>query len=231
MQILTIINPNTSEKTTEIMTKIVRGLLPFNSGWEVGGITAASGPSMITDESELREASLEVVQSMMHLISRPSGPPDAVIVGAIGDPGLAEIRHISDIPAFGLAESSMLEASKNGQTFGIATTTPDLVSAMEARVDELGLLKQYTGVQLTSGDPLELVANPKTLISRLRECVDRCLGDDHAEAVIIGGGPLAAAAKDLQTLYKCPIIAPVESALRQVLCLSGPSRRIALDIN
>lgn len=231
MKTLAIINPNTSEETTDMMTGIARDFLPHDSGWEVEGITATSGPSMITDELALKESSVQVVQSLMGLRARSNGPPDAVIIGAIGDPGLAEVRRLSNIPAFGLAESAMLEAAQDGRSFGIVTTTPGLVSAMEARVAELGLLEQYTGIRLTNGDPQDLVANPHMLSASLSECVERCFKDDHAEAVIIGGGPLSEAAKNLQPLYQYPIIVPVESALQQVLRLSGPTRRTASNIN
>ncbi len=219
MKTLAIINPNTSEKTTQMMVRIAQDFLPNQSGWEIEGVTAASGPPMIIDESALKESSVQVVQSLMELRARRNGPPDALIIGAIGDPGLEEVRQLSDIPAFGLAESAILEAAKEGRTFGIATTTPGLVAAMEQRVVALGLDHQFTGIRLTTGDPQTLAADPELLSARLRDSVERCLEDDHAEAVIIGGGPLSEAAKTLQPFYVFPIIAPIETAIQQVLRL------------
>ena len=51
MKPVLLINPNSSEQTTQAMTVITRRYLPDVLGW-----TNTKGPSMIADVDELREA-------------------------------------------------------------------------------------------------------------------------------------------------------------------------------
>lgn len=217
MRTLALINPNTCESTTRMMVEIARGALPACSDWVVEGITVTAGPPMITDEATLRRSAAEVLRSAVKCNAREGTDVRAIVVGAIGDPGLTDVRRKLDVPAFGLAESAILEAATGGRRFGIVTTTPGLVNAIEARVAELGVLAQYTGIRLTPGDPQELTTDPRLLEIQLRKCVEESLVDDGAEAVIIGGGPLSRAAASLQGLFQRPVLSPVQSAVRLVL--------------
>ncbi|HTV69221.1 MAG TPA: aspartate/glutamate racemase family protein, partial [Rhizobiaceae bacterium] len=121
------------------------------------------------------------------------------------------------VPVVGICEASMIEASRGGRRFGVATVTPDLADAINARAVGLGLSHLYTGIRLTSGDPLELTRDPQRLQAALAEQVEACVARDGAEAVIIGGGPLGQAADILQKLFTTPIIAPVPSAVRHII--------------
>ena len=46
------------------------------------------------------------------------------------------------------------------------------------------------------------------------ENVTNLITEDFADAVIIGGGPLASAAKDLKQFFDIPIIEPIPEAVR-----------------
>jgi Asp/Glu/hydantoin racemase len=113
----------------------------------------------------------------------------------------------------------MIEASQGGRKFGVATTTPELIQAIDDRARDLGVWEQYTGIRCTSGDPLALSAHPDRLLSALGDAVRQCIELDGAEAVIIGGGPLGQAADELQPMFSTPIIAPIPSAIGRMLDL------------
>lgn len=53
--------------------------------------------------------------------------------------------------------------------------------------------------------------------SALAEAVQRCIDDDGAEAVIIGGGPLGQAAIALGDQFDVPLVAPISAAMRLLL--------------
>ncbi|MGW1007855.1 aspartate/glutamate racemase family protein [Streptomyces sp. NPDC002520] len=217
MSVIALINPNTSEPTTQMMARIARRTLRPEDGFEVRGITVAEGPSMLVKENLLRASGPHVVAAVRRLLAGPDGEQiAALVVGAFGDPGIEQLRAEAAVPVVGIAEAAMAEAAAGGRRFGIATTTPGLVRAIAARVDQLGHFAQHTGIRLTAGDPHELAATPELMRERLAEAVEACITDDGAQAVIIGGGPLGEAAEALQGRFPVPVIGPIPAACRKV---------------
>lgn len=205
-----LINPNSSQATTDMMVRIAQADAP--AGFTVVGITANGGPSMIVNEAELAAAAVEVERAW-----RSADVPHAgVIISAFGDPGIDQVRALSGAtPVVGICEASMLEAAEGGRRFGVATVTPDLVDAIDAKARQLGLDGLYTGVQLTPGDPRALAAEPRILEDALAMATQECL-DDGAQAVIIGGGPLGQAAVSLARRFDMPLVAPISAAVRRL---------------
>ena len=208
-----LINPNTSLATTAMMLAIARSAAP--RGVEVTGATASRGPRMIVDARELGVAGEEVVAAGRRLARDVSG----IIVAAFGDPGVDWLRREVDIPVVGIAEAGMFEAAGTGRRFGVATVTPELAAVNADRSTALGLRHLYTGTRLTSGDPRQLTAEPGRLIEALAEAVTRCVRDDNAEAVVIGGGPLGDAAAALASQFDVPVIAPIPAAVRRLMAM------------
>lgn len=58
------------------------------------------------------------------------------------------------------------------------------------------------------------MADPDRLHDHLVDAVHKCIRLDGADAVIIGGGPLAAAADSIQKAMCVPVIAPIPTACR-----------------
>ena len=205
-----VINPNSSQATTDMMVRIAQSAA--SDGVEVIGATATKSPRMIVDPAALTASAAEVVEIGMRLASSVAG----IIVSAFGDPGMRDLQARVGVPVVGIAESSMLEAASGDRRFGVATTTPELVAAIDARAAELGLASLYTGVRLTSGDPVELARHPDDLTEALGKAVQACIDLDGAKAVIIGGGPLGNAATALTPRFAMPVIAPIPAAVRRV---------------
>jgi allantoin racemase len=205
-----LINPNTNRATTDMMVAIAQEAA--GADVEIVGATAARGPAMIVEPEALAASAIEVVK----IAVAAHGGYDGLIVAAFGDPGLSEVRARCTVPAVGIAESAMLEASVGGRRFGIATTTPRLADQIGTRVTALSLDSLYAGIRLTSGDPDTLVADPQRLTAALAEAARLSIGQDGAEAVVIGGGPLGQAARQLQPCFSVPIIAPIPAAVRHL---------------
>jgi len=208
-----LINPNTSRATTDMMAAIARSAAP--SGVEIISATAERGVPMILDAEALAASSQEVLEIGL----RWGGSVAGIIVSAFGDPGVDCLRSKSGIPVVGIAQAAMLEAADRGRRFGVATVTPGLVGAIDERAAGLGLGTLYTGTRLTAGDPLRLAADPDRLLEALGRAVDRCIRDDGAEAVVIGGGPLGDAAAALAPRFSIPVIAPVPAAVRLLMAM------------
>jgi len=211
-----LINPNSSQATTDMMVRIAQSAAP--NGVEIVGATVQHGVSMIVDPVALAASASNVVEIGVHLGTGVSG----IIIGAFGDPGIAELRQRVKISVVGIAEAAMLAASANDRRFGIATTTPRLVASLDARVAELGLSHLYTGTRVAAGGPAKLATNPDRMTEALRQAVSACIKLDKAEAVIIGGGPLGNAAIALTPMFGIPVIAPIPAAVRLVMNRLAP---------
>ncbi|MEU9700394.1 aspartate/glutamate racemase family protein [Streptomyces sp. NPDC047981] len=183
-------------------------------GESVRGATVRQGPPMLLDEEALRAAVPEVVAAARRALA--AGDCAGLIVGAFGDPGVAELRAFAGVPVVGLAEAACAEAAAGGARFGVATTTPDLAEAIGRRIADLGLADRYTGIRLTRGDARRLAGEPEALREELAEAVRACVERDGARAVVIGGGPLAEAADALRARFDVPVIAPVPAASRRI---------------
>ena len=208
-----LINPNSNAATTAMMVAIAKSAAA--DGFDIVGATATRAPTMIVSADALEAAALEVEQiALAHQDSC-----EGVIVSAFGDPGLAGIKAAIKLPAVGIGESAMLEAASNGRRFGVATTTPLLKAKIDALPDTLGLGARYTGTRFAGGDPQELMRDPARLRKALAGAVEACIAQDGAEAVIIGGGPLGEAARELQPLFTVPVIAPIPSAVARIIRL------------
>lgn len=215
MSKILLINPNASEATTAMMADIAQRSAP--APWQILPRTAGKGPLMIVNAAELAQAALEVEDCWREAPSDCAG----VIISAFGDPGLERLRALSAVPVVGIAEASMLEAASGGRRFGVATVTPDLVEPIAGRVAAVGLAHLYTGIRLTEGDPRALSGDAQALEAALAQAVQRCVDEDGAQAVIIGGGPLGQAAIALAERLDLPVIAPIPAAVRRLAQLMG----------
>ena len=205
---LLLVNPNTSTNTTEAMLAIAREAAP--AGVTIDAMTAKFGEPLIVNPAALAVAA-EAVCALLreHFDSRFEG----VIVSAFGDPGLALLRETLHMPVTGIAEASMLEAARHHR-FSIVSTTPELVASIAATARAYGHAKALVSIRITAGDPISLTAHPEALEEALFQACLLALNTDHADAIIIGGGPLASVARRLRSRIPVPLIEPVPAAVR-----------------
>lgn len=209
MRPLLLINPNTNSKTTQEMVEIAQR--SAGPGQRVEGATAASGAPLISDSEKLSASAAEVIS-----LARQADPEaySGIIISAFGDPGLGHLQKSLSIPVTGIAEAGIIEAVQDGRRFSIVTTTPDLVAAIGKLVENYGYAAQFAGVRLTEGDVDSVMSQPALLEASLAAACRVAILEDAAEAIIIGGGPLAVHAAALRSRFSVPIIEPVPAAVR-----------------
>ena len=200
-----LVNPNTSAASTELMVALARGSAP--RGLKIVGFTARFGAPLITDPAALAIAADAVLELAPELIG------DGVIVSAFGDPGADRLRQRLAVPVIGIGEAAIRAAAAGGRRFSIATTTPKLELSISERIALLGFADQLASIRLTTQDPVALTGDAAALEAALRVLVDGCIAEDGAEAIIIGGGPLAGAARAIAGRASVPIIEPVPAAV------------------
>jgi Asp/Glu/hydantoin racemase len=205
---LLLVNPNTNAATTATMLRIARRAAP--DGVLVEGATVARGAPLLADEAQL---AIGAAATQELIAATDLASFGGVIVAAFGDPGLEACRAISPVPVTGIAEAAMAEAAALGR-FVIATTTRNLVAAIEARAASYGYGASHLGTWLTRGDAAAVMADPGRLEAALGDAVAEAIAAVAPDAVIIGGGPLAEAAAALRPRFAVPLIEPVPAAIR-----------------
>lgn len=208
---IVLLNPNTNRATTEAMCRLARAAA---HAIRIEGRTAVIGVPMITTPAEL-DAAAEIVDAFAESLA--GAPPNALIIGAFGDPGLPLARARLACPVVGIGEAAMREAAAHGRTFAVVTVTPGLVPSISAMAERLGLGPQFSGVSLTEGSVATVMASEATLHAALEAACRRALERGGVDALVIGGGPLGAAAQVLASRLSLPVINPVTAAVRQAL--------------
>lgn len=209
---IALINPNTSTATTASMLRIARETA--GPDVDIRGFTAPFGASLITNPQALAEAE-HAVMALAPELSQAS----AVIIAAFGDPGLSALRERLHVPVTGIAEAGMQEAAEGKRTFAVVTTTPDLVDPIAEMASRNGHAT-FIGTWTTKGDPASLMSNASDLRDALAEACARAVRAG-AGAIVIGGGPLAQAARDLSATSPVPLIEPLPAAVRLSLTRLG----------
>ena len=212
---LLLVNPNTNTRTTALMVAIAQRAAP--AGVTIEGATAATGAPLMDDPEKLAAGAAAVGDI---LAATDLAPYAGVIIAAFGDPGMDAARARVAVPLTGIAEAAMAEAAAIGR-FIIVTTTPLLVPAIEARVARYGHAARHLGTYVTAGAATALMADPALLEAALEAVARDALARTGADAVIIGGGPLAAVAAALRPRFAVPIIEPVPAATRLALRRAG----------
>ncbi|MDO5744506.1 MAG: aspartate/glutamate racemase family protein [Micrococcaceae bacterium] len=211
-----LINPNSNPATTAMMHALAQHQLTGHS-LQLVSISAAGTPPMITHPVALQESVGPVLTAVRGYLAGPRGHEvAAIIIGAMGDPGRAELATELGIPVIGIGQAAILAAASTHRPFAMATSTPDLVSSLTDLVESHGCAEHFLGVELTSSCPLELATDPEAQFVQLRDAARRGHGRG-ARAVIIAGGPLSETARRIARGEDFEVIEPIPSACRMML--------------
>lgn len=205
---LLLINPNTNTATTALMVSRARAGAP--EGVLIEGATVTEGAPLLADPTLLAAGARAVERQVEALdCTGLSG----LIIAAFGDPGIEAVRARVGVPVTGIAEAAIAEASAAGD-FAIVTTTRLLESAIDQRVARYGATERYRGCVFTRQDATQLTADPAALEAELEQACLEAIRTRAPQAIVIGGGPLAAAAEVLGRRLPIRVIEPVPAAVR-----------------
>ena len=111
MRQLLVINPNTSVNVSALLQAHVQQAAGLHVN--VRTVTARFGSPYIADEASYAVASHAALDAWAHALASGDRPPDAVLIGCFGDPGLMALRESSPVPVTGLAEAAFIEAARD----------------------------------------------------------------------------------------------------------------------
>jgi allantoin racemase len=116
---LGLLNPNTDMRHTEAMAGVARGVLP--------------------------DAAVAAAEMLALIRSLPA--QDAYLVACFGDPGLDAARELTGAPVVGIGEAALRAACLVAARFGVVTTLPRGIPAIEDAARRHGVGDRLIGVE------------------------------------------------------------------------------------
>ncbi len=217
MRSLLVINPNTSTAVSALLQKHVQA----SAGKEVRvrTVTARFGAPYIADEASYAVAAHATLDVWAAALAEGDEPPDAVLIGCFGDPGLLALRESSPAPVTGLAEAAFIEAARHGR-FAIVTGGERWQPMLQRLAQALGHDQNLAGIHTVAPTGAQLAADPDAARILLTEACREAARKFDASAVIVGGAGLAGMAAAMQADVNVPLIDSVTAgtlwALRAV---------------
>ena len=139
------------------------------------------------------------------IVAREQKNFDGIVIAGFADTGLDGAREIAEIPILGIAETSYLVAALLAHKFSVLTSTKQWTLPKERRLRTLGLDSRVASIRPFS------FSNDEERVSVCADLVKKCVEEDGAEAVVLGGGgfggwgqPISERAGNI-----CPVIDPV----------------------
>lgn len=206
MKIL-VINPNSNDSVTRGMERALHAQ-GVADGVEIECRTLAAGPFGIESDDDIRAVVPLVVAEIVN-----SDGYDAFVIACYSDPGLDESRAISTKPIFGIHESAVREAAKDGRRFGVLALGSESIQRHVVYVKQLGYQALHAG-ERPLNISVDQAANDPGVLQKIvtigRELVD----EDGADIIILGCAGLADHRSAAQQAIGVPVIDPVSAAVR-----------------
>ena len=213
---LLLVNPNTSAVMTEGMTEAARAVAA--PGTVVVGRQPSFGPASIESHYDDVFGAAGVAEQVKLAQSKPGEAFDAVVIACFGDPGVAALRAITQVPVLGLAEVAMraadaLALGAGGGRYAIVTGGAAWGPMLEQLAAELGLAQRLAGVVTLQRSGAELLADPAAAETLLLDACHQALALGGVQAIVIGGAALADLAAPLAPQLPVPLIDNVRVGL------------------
>lgn len=205
---LLIINPNISSSVTTLIGQEARRIASPET--EITTMTAELGVAYI----ETRFEAMLGAYATAELAARHAGEHDALIVAAFGDPGLAALREVLDIPVLGLTESALMSACMLGQRFSIIAISRRISAWYRECVQSNGLLDRLASIRTLDQRVQNIASIQSDHADALRALCMQAIEQDGADVLIIAGAPLAGLARTLSADIPVPLVDGVSSAVR-----------------
>jgi allantoin racemase len=203
MRQLLVINPNTSEHVSALLHQHVQQAA--GAQVQVRTVTARFGSPYIADEASYAVAAHATLDAWAAALASAAKPPDAVLIGCFGDPGLLALRDSSPVPVTGLAEAAFIEAARYGR-YAVVTGGVRWGPMLQRLAQALGQSQQLAGIHTVAPTGAQLAANPAAARQLLAQACRDAARQFGAQAVILGGAGLAGMAAGVQADVPVPVI-------------------------
>jgi Asp/Glu/hydantoin racemase len=213
-----LINPNTTAAITDKVVAAARALAPDAT---FTGVTGRFGARYVASRAGYAIAGHAALDAWAHA----GDAHDAVVLACFGDPGLDALRELSPKPVVGMADAALHAALQLVRRVSIVTGGARWPSMLEDFATAQGLRDRLASVRAVAPTGGAIAENPDGAIAILAEACTRCVSEDGAEAVILGGAGLVGLRERIQAQVKAPVIdglAAAIAAVRGMLAVTPP---------
>jgi Asp/Glu/hydantoin racemase len=206
-----VINPNSTESVTEGIRNAVT-MIPGTATARIDCVTLASGPPGIETDEHVRQ----VIDPLTALVRQEAANSAAIVVACFSDPGLSELKTVTDLPVFGLGECAYRAAAGSGLRFGVISILAEAIPRHGRYIRSLGLLDLLAG-ELAIGLGVTELADETRVDGRLEQTGRRLRDEYGAKTLILGCAGMALYRDRLEAALEMPVIEPCQTAVAAAL--------------
>lgn len=208
MKIL-IINANTSDVMTQGIDKVAKKYARPDT--EIVTTCSREGPRSLETKYEYELVAPSILEKVIEGNRKNF---DAIIPACYGDPGLIAAKEISDVPVYGIAETSMHMACMLGHKFSVVTVIDRARPNLENIIRQLGLESRCASIRATKLSVLELQKDPSLTGKILTEAGRQAVQEDGAEVLCLGCTGMAEHDKTMEKELGVPVLDGVVCAVK-----------------
>lgn len=202
---ITVINPNTSDALTTVITTAARAVAP--PGVEVVGVHPGRGVASVESHAQEALAAVGVIEQVrLH-----DGLSDAFVIACFGDTGVAAAREVASGPVVGMTEAALQVACLIAHRFAVVTMPARTIAHSERVVRSLGLEHRCT-VGAVDVAVHDLEAGSAHLVEIFAAQGRRAI-QEGAEAIVLGCAGLAELVDPLGQELGVPVVEGVAAAV------------------
>lgn len=208
-KLILVINPNSNAEVTKgISDELKRLRLPGGPDFEF--MTMEQAPFGIETSAHINQ----VVPLILNTVTSRHDA-DAFVIACYSDPGLAQCRQVSDVPVFGIQESGILAALRQGERFGVLALSEKSVKRHLAYIKSMGVFDRLAGERPVDLDVAE--SGQEHAFSKLLRTALELRDKDGADCLILGCAGMAVHRAALQDKAGLPVIDPTQAATGQAI--------------
>jgi Asp/Glu/hydantoin racemase len=219
---LLIVNPNISASVTDLIQ--AEALRTASAETRITMATASFGVAYI----ETRFEALVGGYATACAAAEHAGSFDGLIVAAFGDPGLAGMKELFDVPVVGMTEAALASACLLGQRFSIIAISHRIEAWYRECVAANGLSARLASIRSLQSPLRDIGSVQEDHAARLEALSLQAVREDGADVIIVAGAPLAGLARSRASLRIARDAARRPRPRRQLCAASAQSQcRIA----
>ncbi len=208
MKIL-IINANTSEEMTAGIDAIAKKYA--RSDTQIKTLCSREGPRSLESNYEYDLVAASVLE---RVIEGNEKKFDAIVIACYGDPSLISAKEISEVPVYGIAESSMHMACMLGHKFSVVTVIDRVRPNLENMIRQAGLESRCASIRSTDLSVLDLQKDPNLTGKVLMDAARAAIEEDGAEVICLGCTGMAGHDKIMEAELGVPVLDGVVCAVK-----------------
>ncbi|WP_088343421.1 MULTISPECIES: aspartate/glutamate racemase family protein [Rhodomicrobium] len=215
---LNIVNPNTTAAMTRTVAEAAARVA--RPGTSIRAVESAFGPASI--EGAYDDA-FAVPGLLARIAEGEADGADAHVIACFDDTGLDAARALAEAPVVGIGEAAFHMASLIAHRFTVVTTLARSIPVIETNLLRYGLDRRCARVRAADVPVLELENPASNARARIGAEIERALGDDGAEAIVLGCAGMADLAASLSAEFGVPVVDGVAAAvtLAEALAAQG----------